>query len=198
MKSSYSFNPIVAMACMLALIFTLVAPAPASAGLFKSKSKAEKPTVSLGWDNVLKLKKGDRVIITLFSKKLYQGQVEKVDPEGIGISLQKKQGSLLIARDEIRIVELDKKHNAIVTGLALEVAGAGVTIGGELLGDSSYTNCFNNAEMNNQSAVCTSKSAVTYVGVGIVGAGSIVQIFGRAPRFLYQVDAPPATQAPAQ
>ena len=199
------YNPHVAMACILAFVFPMVAPTPALAGIPTPWKKSVKTTKSLGWDNVLKLKKGDRVIVTLFSKKLYQGKVEKVEPDSIGLSLGKKRSPLLLAKEQIQIVALDKKHSAIETGTIIIGAGAALAVGGAVKGNQDFTNCFNNAEMNLGSSApgttttCTNKNALTYVGVGVAAVGAAFLIFGRAPRFLYQVDAaPPAVPAPAQ
>ena len=192
------FNPLVAMACSLALVFTLVAPTPAMAGFPAPwKKSAKSTTKSLGWDNVLKLKSGDRVIITLFSKKLYQGKVTKVEPDSIGVSLGKKQSPLLIPRDEIHIVALDKKHNAILTGTALIGGGVGILAIGAVTASNSFTNCFNNASSKlgssapGTSTTCVEKNNLLIPGIAVASVGAGVLVFGRAPRFLYQVDTPP-------
>jgi hypothetical protein len=199
------FNSHVAMACILAFVFPMVAPSLALAGIPSPWKKSVKTTKSLGWDNVLKLKKGDRVIVTLFSKKLYQGKIEKVEPDSIGLSLGKNQSPLLIAKEQIQIVALDKKHSATKTGVILVAAGAALAVGGAVKANRDFTNCFNNAEMNlgseppGTATTCTTKNALVIPGVAVAAVGAGFLIFGRAPRFLYQVDAPPpAAPAPAQ
>jgi hypothetical protein len=188
------FNPPVAMACFFALVFALVAPSPALA--------RKKNDQSISWDNVLKLKTGDRVIVTTFSKKVYHGRVAKVEPGSIGISLEKHQSPLLIPKEQVQIVALDRIRSAVLTGTILAAAGGAIILGGNIKANNDFTNCFNNAEQKIQTSApgttytCSSKNNLLIPGIAVAGAGAAYFIFGHAPRFLYQVDAPPA--APAQ
>ena len=188
------FNTPVAMACFFALVFALIAPPPALA--------RKKNAQSISWDNVLKLQTGDRVIVTTFSKKVYHGRVAKVEPGSIGISLGKNQSPLLIPKEQVQIVALDRIRSAVLTGTILAAAGAALAVGGNVKANMDFTTCFNNAMKNlgseppGTTTICTTKNNLLIPGIAVAGAGAAYLIFGHAPRFLYQVDAPPA--APGQ
>jgi hypothetical protein len=180
------FNSLVAMASIFALVCPLVAPTPALAKTPKA--------VSLGWDNVLRMRHGEVVAVTLFSKKVYAGKVESVEPNAISVSLQKKLGSVLIPREEIRSVVRDEHVKAIEIGSIAVGAGALLAASSNLVGTVQQGSCLNNnpttiTGLDNCSNI--NHTALEGAGFSLVGAGLVVAILIGKPKYIYQADTPP-------
>lgn len=179
-------NPPVALACVVALVFTLVAPTPALA-------KSHKNDMSLGWDNVLRLRHGETVTVLLFSKRIYSGKVESVEPNSIKISIEKKQGSLLIPRDEIKFVNRVERAKAAYTGGIMIGGGILLASSSDLFGSIQQVGCLNGVSTTNGLESCSkiNHTGLEIAGYGVSGAGLVVAILIGKPRTIYQVDTPP-------
>jgi hypothetical protein len=189
MNKIQGFNPTVAMACIFALVLTLVAPTPALA-------RSHKGNMSLGWDNVLRLRHGETVVVQLFSKRMYAGKVESVEPNAIKVSLQKRQGSVLIPREEIKSLVRDEHVKAIEIGVV--GAGAGVLLASmsNFIGTTQQIGCLNGVSTTPGLENCSkiNHTGLEVAGFSIAGAGIVTAILVGKPKTIYLVDAPPEAE----
>lgn len=195
MNSIQRFNPFVAMACILALVITLVAPMPAMAGT----PKAPKNAAHFNWDNVLRLTKGQRIVIVLFSQKAYRGKVERVEPNAIGISLEKKQGSMLISKEDIQTIVLDKHLTALAIGIGAAAGGSALMASAELGSTVNELNCVNGSTTTSGLSKCTKVNySLVGAGAGIAIGGLVGALMVGKPKFVYYVATPPAVETTGQ
>jgi small nuclear ribonucleoprotein (snRNP)-like protein len=165
----YKFNHIVTMVCLCTIVITLVAPRTAQA----------KGSKTLGWENVLRLRRGAKVAVVLFSKKTYWGKVDQVEPNNLVLATD--AGSMMLPKEEINSVTTLAKPKLASPGAWMIVGGALLAGVGSLVNTTKDVVTLNNGKMPSKHS-----DAVTIAGVvGMVGGVAIV-IFGGKPRFIYE------------
>jgi hypothetical protein len=172
---------LVAMASIYTLLFTFVTP---NAALAKSPQP-------LSWDNVLKLRQGDKIRVGLFSKQVHNGKVDKVEPNGI--TLTAKEGSLLLPKNDIESVAHFDHPKANILGAAVAAGGLGLAVTAETVGTAQDLNQLSNGQLTSS----TGKHNIGLLVAGIVVAvgGIAIIVLGGRPRIIYEAKAPPPTAA---
>jgi hypothetical protein len=173
------FNHIVAMVCIYAIVFTLAAPGTALA-------KGPKP---LGWDNVLTLRKGDTIHVTLFSKQVQTGKVDRVEPTGIALTT--KEGSLLIPRENIKSVAYVGKPKVANPGLWMAAGGVALTGAAMLGGTAKDISDINSGKLSGSTG--NHGNGLAIAGLGIAAGGIAVFFIGGKPKLIYEARTVPPT-----
>jgi hypothetical protein len=165
----------ISMVCIYAILFTLAAPGIALA-------KGSSP---LAWDNVLRLRKGAQVSVVLFSKKMYQGKVDEVQPTSLALTTA--AGAMMIPKDDINSITTIAKPKAANPGLWAAAGGVLMMgIGGLVNSGKDISNLSNGQLPSNHS------HAVEITGAIVAAGGVAVLVLVGKPRLIYQ-----GTQAPA-
>lgn len=193
MTTLQRLNPFVAMTCILALAVTLIAPSPASA---KGPGRAQ-GSAQYGWDNVLNLKHGDAIIVSLFSKKAYLGKVESVEPESIAISLGKKKESMLISKEDVQSVALYEKFKATVAGGSIMAGGALLASMSQLVSSTKSATCLTGSSPSLSCGNGTNMPMI-YAGLGVIAGGVAVMVLAGKPKYIYMTDQPAVAQGEVQ
>jgi hypothetical protein len=175
MHRLHRFNHLVAMACIYAMVFTLIAPSVALA-------KSPKPLV---WDNVLKLRQGDIIRITLVSKQQHKGKVDKVEPNGI--TLTTKEGSLVIPKADIESVAHFAHPKATLVGSSVAVGGVVLAVTSETVGTAQDLNSLSNGQLPKKHNL-----GLLVAGLVVVAGGVAIIAIGGRPTIIYEAVAPAA------
>jgi hypothetical protein len=164
------FSRAVSVLCIHVAVLTLVLPGAALA-------KDPKP---LGWENVLKLRSGDRITVTLMSKQVQTGKVSRVEPTSIAMTT--KEGELLIPREDIRAVGYMGKPKIATPGAWLMIGGAGLAGAALLGGTLKDTNDLSSGKMSSGST----GTGLAIAGVTVAAAGAAIMILGGKPKLIYE------------
>jgi len=173
------FNRIVATSCIYALVVTLATPNAALA-------KNPKP---LGWDNVLRLRHGDTVIVKLFSNQVHRGKVDKVEPNGIYISSE--EGPLVLLKADVSSVDFYDRKKAAIIGTALMAGGVGLALTAETIGTVQDVSQLNNGQLTGSTG--KHNLGLMIAGIGVAVGGLAVFAFGGRPKTIYKAKAPSPT-----
>jgi hypothetical protein len=142
--------------CSLFLIIALPLP----------RAKANE---SLDWRNVLLLRVGESISVTLDNAK-HTGTVEKVDAGGIFIST-KHGASIRIARSSVKAIR--ERRRLLKPGIALVAGGVLVAGGAELAGSVRDANAVSRGEFPGKSS-----AAITIAGFAAAGVGAVLLLLG--------------------
>lgn len=177
MHKLFKFKPCVAIMCVQALLFTLIA-----ANLAMAKDK--KP---LAWENVLRLSKGDSIFVQLFSKQLHHGKVDKVEP--LSISLTTKEGSLLILKENIKSVGYVGRPRVASPGTWMILGGIALTVAGALGGSVKDIGDLKSGKLSGSTG--NHGNGLMIAGLAIAAAGAPVLFVGGKVKTIYEAKAAP-------
>jgi hypothetical protein len=168
----------IAIMCIMTLLIGLL---PTSALLAKEKK-------SYNWDNVLRLRIGDLVLVRLFnSKETHVGKVDRVEPNSIALTT--KEESLLIPRDKIKLISYTTRPKAAKAGAVVMVGGLGLIVGGLVGGTAKDLSDLNQGKLDSSSG---KHGEAFYITGALALAGGLgMLILGGKPKVIYEAKSAP-------
>jgi hypothetical protein len=139
---------------------------------------------------VLRLRKGDTILVTLFSNDKFRGKVDEILPTGI--CLVTKQGSMVIPKENVRKVAHVGKPGVNALGGGLMVGGVLLAVTAETAGTVRDANQLSQGQISGSTG--KHNLGLELAGILIATGGFAVLVFGGRPRTIYEAKAPP-TQA---
>ncbi len=162
---------------MFCVILALLAPGAAF-------GKAKRP---LDWENVMKLRDGSTITVTLFNNEKHFGTVEGLVKPDI-LPLKTKAGSLSIRRGNIKTI-ITIKPKLANPGLYMMVGGVLLASAGGLAGTAKEISDLNNGSLNGSAE--KNGETLEVAGIAVAVGGLAVFFLAGKPRTIYE-----AKQAP--
>jgi hypothetical protein len=158
----------IALLCIYALLLSL---AP---GVAFARDRA-----ALDWDNVMRLRDGSTIIVTLFNGQMYRGKVVGlVKPDTL--PLKTKAGSMAIPKGDIKTI-MTYRATFANPGLYMAVGGTLMGSVAGLTGTLQDINGLNNGSLKSHDHV-----ALEVAGIAVAAAGIGVYILAGKPRTIYE------------
>ncbi|MGO9271178.1 MAG: hypothetical protein ACLQOO_13135 [Terriglobia bacterium] len=168
MTNRASLRRHVALLCICALVFSL-APGVAFA----------KDKTALDWGNVMRLRDGSTISVTLFNGQMYRGKVVglvKADT----LPLKTKAGSMAIPKGDIKTI-MTYRATFANPGLYMAVGGAVLGSTAGLTGTLQDVNSLNNGSLKSHQHV-----GLEIAGIAVAAAGIGVFVLAGKPRTIYE------------
>lgn len=166
------FNRFTAVICLYAMVLAITAPTPA---LARGKKLHD-------WDNVLRLRKGDSLIVLLFSKKQYSGRVDHVELGSLAITTRTE--SLVLPKEDIKSVTRIGKPKLANPGLWLALGGVTLASTGELIQTTQDVVTLNNGRLP-----ANHSYGILIAGLAVAAGGVAMLVFLGKPRQIYEAKA---------
>ena len=190
MQKLRNLQSITAMACLLAIVFTLAVPAP----VFAHKKNND---FSLSWDNVMKVRQGDMVIVKLFSGKTYQGKIQNVEPNQLAMTLGKKnKDSMIVPKAEIASVALYEKMKAFTIGGTVAAAGLLIAVVPNFVSTAKAASDCSAGQLSCLTDK-TSHTGTEIAGIATAAAGVGIAALMAKPKYIYEGSQQVAPGGPA-
>jgi hypothetical protein len=174
------FNRFTAAICLYAMVLGTIAPSPA---LARGRGKNHHD-----WDNVLRLGKGDKLYVLLFSKKTYSGSVDHVEPGSLAMNTA--AGSLALPKEDIKSITRIGKPKLFNPGLWVALGGVTLASTSEFIQTTQDV-----VTLNGGRIPANHSYTILIAGLAAAAAGVVMLVFLGKPRQIYEAKAVPSQTA---